>query len=167
VTIRLATPDDADALGRLHVAAWRAAYRGLMPDRILDGLTVEARAARWRRNLTTPLPDTNTWVATDGDALTGFVSAGPCRDADLPGAGEVLALYVDPARLATGLGRRLLEHALASLRERGLAVVALWVLDGNARAERFYARAGLAPGTREAKVVDGDLLPHTRWTMAL
>ena len=35
-------------LARLHVAAWRAAYRGLVPDEFLDGLDPDARAARFR-----------------------------------------------------------------------------------------------------------------------
>jgi len=43
--IHLATPDDALPLARLHVAAWRAAYRGLVPDEFLDGLDVDARGA--------------------------------------------------------------------------------------------------------------------------
>lgn len=30
--IREATADDADAIGRVHAAAWQWAYRGLMPD---------------------------------------------------------------------------------------------------------------------------------------
>jgi hypothetical protein len=37
--IRQPTVDDADALGRTHVRAWQAAYRGgLMPDEYLDSL---------------------------------------------------------------------------------------------------------------------------------
>jgi hypothetical protein len=45
--IRPAISDDALPLARLHVAAWRAAYRGLVPDEFLDGLDVDARAARF------------------------------------------------------------------------------------------------------------------------
>ena len=32
VTVRPATVADAPAMGRLHVRAWQAAYRGHMPD---------------------------------------------------------------------------------------------------------------------------------------
>jgi len=38
VTVRYATVGDAPALGRVHVRAWLAAYRGQMPDDYLDGL---------------------------------------------------------------------------------------------------------------------------------
>jgi hypothetical protein len=50
VTIRRATVQDAPALGRLHVRAWQAAYRGQMPDDYLDGLRPEERAAGWERS---------------------------------------------------------------------------------------------------------------------
>jgi len=49
VTVRHATVDDAPALGRVHVRAWQAAYRGQMPDDYLEGLRAEERAAGWER----------------------------------------------------------------------------------------------------------------------
>jgi hypothetical protein len=32
--------DDADAIAPVHVRSWQAAYRGFMPDEVLDGLDV-------------------------------------------------------------------------------------------------------------------------------
>jgi len=51
VAVRQATIDDAGDIAVVHVATWRAAYRGLMPQSLLDGLSVEARTAVWRRIL--------------------------------------------------------------------------------------------------------------------
>jgi hypothetical protein len=48
VMVRPATPPDAPAIGRLHVRAWQAAYRGHMPDAYLDGLRPTERADYWR-----------------------------------------------------------------------------------------------------------------------
>jgi hypothetical protein len=45
ITVRHATVGDAPALGRVHVRAWQAAYRGHKPDDYLDGLRPEERAA--------------------------------------------------------------------------------------------------------------------------
>jgi hypothetical protein len=50
--VRPARPSDAGAMGALVVRAWQAAYRGLMPDDYLDGLTVDDRADQWTRILT-------------------------------------------------------------------------------------------------------------------
>ena len=41
VTVRDATVDDARAIAEVHVASWRWAYRGQLPDDLLDGLSVD------------------------------------------------------------------------------------------------------------------------------
>ena len=51
VTVRDATVDDAHAIAEVHVASWRWAYRGQVPEAILDALSVEDREAMWRRSL--------------------------------------------------------------------------------------------------------------------
>jgi ribosomal protein S18 acetylase RimI-like enzyme len=56
--------------------------------------------------------------------------------------GELYALYLDPAWWSAGVGRALTETVLADLWEDGYRRVVLWVLTGNARARRFYERAG-------------------------
>jgi len=59
--------------------------------------------------------------------------------------GEVYAIYLAPAAWSTGTGRALMDAALAGLRVAGYQSVVLWVLTGNARARRFYGKAGFAP----------------------
>lgn len=49
--IRLATIQDSHPIGQIHVEGWRAAYRGILPDGLLAGLSVESRAAGWRRTI--------------------------------------------------------------------------------------------------------------------
>ena len=56
VTVRGATADDARAIAEVHVASWRWAYRGQVPDRILDELSVDEREAIWRAALHNDLP---------------------------------------------------------------------------------------------------------------
>ncbi len=40
-TIRRAVPDDARSIAEVHVETWRAAYRGMVSDSVLDALDVE------------------------------------------------------------------------------------------------------------------------------
>jgi hypothetical protein len=47
--IRLATPDDAQALGAMHVASWRETYAGILPDRMFSVLSIDARAKAWAK----------------------------------------------------------------------------------------------------------------------
>jgi 8-oxo-dGTP pyrophosphatase MutT (NUDIX family)/ribosomal protein S18 acetylase RimI-like enzyme len=63
------------------------------------------------------------------------------------GTGWIEQLYVDPARIGRGLGRRLLERA----QHRFPAGLQLWTFQANERARRFYAQAGFA----EVETTDG------------
>ena len=112
-----------------------------MPDALLDRHTVEARAPRWRQNLTDIEPGRRTTVFERGGTVVGFTTAGPSREED--GVGEIWALYAHPDAWGTGVGRALLADALAFLLVSH-PTVHLWVLRGNARAIRFYEAAGFA-----------------------
>jgi GNAT superfamily N-acetyltransferase len=81
-----------------------------------------------------------------GSAAVGLPPFGPITPAGLAGeAGEVYAIYLAPAWWSAGIGRALMDAALAELRAGGYRRVVLWTLTGNARARRFYDRAGFAP----------------------
>ena len=55
-SVRLGTPDDADAIAALHAENWRSAYRGLVPDDDLgEGLGAE-RLQFWRTRFAAPDP---------------------------------------------------------------------------------------------------------------
>jgi ribosomal protein S18 acetylase RimI-like enzyme len=85
-------------------------------------------------------------LAVDGgegaERIAGFVTFGASRDADTIGLGEVYALYVDPDRYRSGLGRLLMAEARRRLREASIEEAVLWVLRGNDRARRFYEGEG-------------------------
>jgi len=144
VTLRLAAPDDADAIAAVQVAAWHATYRGMVPDEALDAFTVPARSARWREILAASPPGADTRVAVVGGEVRGFASTGPSRDDDAPDGFELYALYVDPAHLRRGYGAMLLGAALGGVAARGGRAVTLWVLAANAVARRFYEASGFA-----------------------
>ncbi len=158
VLVRRGRVEDSDQLGRVHVAAWRAAYRGCMPDDYLDGLRAEDRSELWRHQLTelstasAATADT-VWVAERKERVVGFAAVGNCPDE--AGVGELYALNVDPRHWATGVGRTLLTRAEHQLAEAGCSEAVLWVLPGNGRARRFYAQAGWWPdrGERTAEVL--------------
>ncbi|SDD27574.1 GNAT family N-acetyltransferase [Nocardioides lianchengensis] len=136
VTIRLATPVDAEALAHLHLDVWDDAYTGLMPQGILDDRRekVAERVERWRDILTTS--GNPTYLAVGPDGLVGFASAGPGRDNDVDLELELTALYVRATHWGEGIGYALLREAI------GDRAAYLWVLGGNDRALRFYERQG-------------------------
>lgn len=138
--IRPAEPLDAAGIADVHVRTWQHAYRGLMPDALLDGLDVDSRAERWERILAgEDLGGRGVnHVAVSGEAIIGFSTRGPARDDDAPLATELYAIYADPGAHGTGVGAALLAAAIGS------DPAYLWVLDGNARAIAFYTKHGFA-----------------------
>jgi ribosomal protein S18 acetylase RimI-like enzyme len=169
IRIREAEPGDARAIAGIHVRAWQAAYRGQLGDEFLDGLKVEDRLDQRRRTLEQPTPGFRSWVAEDERGLAGFAVTGPSQDADAdPKTGEVYAIYLEPDRVGTGLGRALFAHAVDDLRERGFRTVTLWVLESNERARRFYEIAGWKPdGTVSTERVDCEMRPTVRYRLDL
>jgi RimJ/RimL family protein N-acetyltransferase len=147
----------------MHIRAWQVAYRGIVPDAHLDGLDVATRAARYDFDATAPgAPET--WIAVDGADVVGFVTVSPGRDEDLPGLGEVRAVYVAPDRWRSGVGSSLLAKAEALLGDAGLNDAYLWVFEDNARARRFYQHAGWAPdGARKVVEIGGRPLAEVRY----
>jgi L-amino acid N-acyltransferase YncA len=146
ITIRPADQDDARIIAEIHVRAWRWAYRGLMPDDLLDGLSVDRREQGWRQSLSPMGPGNPVWVAERQGRVVGFVAAGPSQDPDAtPRTGEVYAIYLEPDVVGTGVGRALFSLATEELRAHGYRTATLWVLDTNERTRRFYEMAGWRP----------------------
>lgn len=156
--IRSGTANDADAVARIHVEAWRAAYAHALPAEGLAGLSVEQRAGLHRRS--PPI------VAERDGEIVGFVGVGRSRDDDADG--EVYAIYVRPDLWGTGVGRELIAAGEERLREQGHREAILWVLEDNPRAQRFYWAAGWrADGTSRPIEVFGVEVPEVRFRKTL
>jgi len=162
--VRPATGSDADAIARVQERGWQVAYRHVFPAEELDrGGFIQP--ARWRERLERPPAVWATFVVERGGTVVGFTSVGPSRDQR--GLGELYAIYVDPDDWSTGAGRALIERAEEQLR-RTYAEVALWVLEDNPRARRFYERAGWTPdGSRKAEARWGVRAPEVRYRKRL
>jgi ribosomal protein S18 acetylase RimI-like enzyme len=142
-TIRPAAVADADAIGAVHVRAWHAAYRGVMPDEYLDGLRAQDRADGWRRHLTALRPDQKVLVVVDRDGVVGFAFFGCARGSDTSqDVGELYAINLDPEVWDRGIGRALLRRATDELAAAGYAEAVLWVVPQNQRARHLYESEG-------------------------
>lgn len=165
--VRLARPEDALAVAQVHVRAWQAAYRNLLPDEHLDGLRAEDRAARYdfaNRDPTLP----STLVAVDGDSICGFATVARAPQRDTPECGELCALYVSPQRWGNGIGVALVKAARSRLLLLGHRRAVLWILLGNARADRFYRRDGwTCDGLQRTAIVWGATVEEVRYSRDL
>jgi len=144
VSVRGAEVADAEEIARVHVGSWQGAYRGLISDEVLDGLSIEGRTRQWRGWLAPGGERALTLVAARDALIVGFVTLSTrSRDDDEPaGVGEVPALYVLPSAWGAGVGGTLLDASVRELRAAGCSQAILWMLEGNDRAARFYEGQG-------------------------
>jgi ribosomal protein S18 acetylase RimI-like enzyme len=138
--VRPATRDDAADIARIDVETWRTSYAGILPDRVLLGLTTGRLASEWQSQLS-HRPDDVRVAEWTGAGVIGFGSCGPIRNSVEGLAGEVHTLYVSPDFQGRGVGRALLMALFRRLVASGQLSAAIWVLRENP-ARFFYERMG-------------------------
>jgi ribosomal protein S18 acetylase RimI-like enzyme len=124
IAIRRATVDDIEAIATIHIACWRAAYRGILPDEHLDALDLNERIGRWRTWI-----KADVFVAIDENHIIGFSRVK---------GGEISHVYVHPDHQRGGAGRLLLRAVV----DASGGNASLWVLADNHRARAFYEALG-------------------------
>lgn len=110
----------------------------------------ERTEAEWRSALSTR----TRWVAESGGAAVGTVSGG---DGESTGVAALTAMWVDPGFRRQGIGDRLVDCVIEWARRTGYSRLVLWVVDGNAEAERLYARHGFKRTGAQEEVRPGRL----------
>lgn len=127
----------------------------MIPQDVLDGLSVEGRTARWTEVLCEiedgRSPRDVLFVNAEGP-VRGFAyasedpgsgGAGDLRAGDEPTSTALLhAIYLHPTAWGTGLGSALLEATVNALRALSFSKATLWVIEANERARRFYEARG-------------------------
>jgi GNAT superfamily N-acetyltransferase len=136
VIIRKARESDILGLAETHVASWRAAYRGLMPDKIIEKHTVESRSVAWTKTLVDPTQ--RILVCISDERVAGFSYFGRSREKHAePTEAELMAIYVHPDYWRRGIGRAICRETIENLRGN-FSTVIVWVLRDNHNTRKFY-----------------------------
>jgi len=141
IRIRDAALDDVATMARIRAAASAVAYRGIVPDEILDQ-PEDVFIERVRPFFVSPTTDSVRLVADDRGDRVGFLIAGPERDGDAIYRAEVYLIYVDPDAQGRGVGRSLIRAAARGLLARGIRSMLLWTMRENTSGRGFYDRLG-------------------------
>jgi ribosomal protein S18 acetylase RimI-like enzyme len=132
-------PADAEALGRVHVAAWRQTYPGLLPPAYLARMSPEQHARRFALSLNSPQPRSVTLALADRSGIVGYAEGGPSRRG-VAGEAEVATLYLLRGAQGHGQGARMIRDMARALEALGARSLVVSVLAGNTSARRFYER---------------------------
>lgn len=137
--LRQATPDDAEALVRMHTQAHEECYAHVLTEEFFAARreSIASRAEQRRASLETS--DPRIIALDDTERVIGLADAGAARDEDLSGELELYSIYVLKEAYGSGLGQALLDAAI------GHRAASLWVLEDNPRAQAFYRKNGFEP----------------------
>ena len=142
IAIRRARVGDARGVARVHVDSWRTTYAGIIPDRVIVGMSVDDKAASWRQIIAGQARRDAVMVASaSGAGVVGYASVGPAQSLSGRFAGEVYTLYVLTDWQNRGIGRALLKGSFAFLAGAGMRSALVWVLADNP-ARFFYQAVG-------------------------
>lgn len=153
--VRQATLDDAPAIGQVRAETWRAAYRGIVPDKFLDAID----SVRWgerQRDMMLDAPEgyINMVAETEGKVV-GWAAGGFNREGDTRCRGELYALYILPEWQRRGIGFKLTLAVAQHLQFLDINSMIVWALEANLPARRFYEALGGIPGRERLAVVGG------------
>jgi len=159
--IRPARPKDAAPIAQVCIESWRAAYPGVVPDRVLVGMSAARETAKWRTAIGGATRGSEVVLVAEstGAGVVGIVGAGPARPFDPRYAGEVYSLYVLPDHQGRGLGSTLLCVAFESLARIRLGSAIIWVLADNP-ARFFYEAMGGDRVAERREQLWGAVLPQ-------
>jgi len=139
---------DLGAIVRLHGVVYAAEYGWdhTFEAMVAQGLAAYAISGDTERN--------RLWIAERDGEVAGCIAIMGQPD----GTAQLRWFVVDPEHRGVGIGRRLLDEALAFCREHGFRRVFLWTVRGLDAAAHLYRSAGFAV-TQERT--------HVRWGAAV
>jgi len=143
VSVRRAVPEDLREMAGVHVDGWKTTYRGMVPDALLNRLSIDEDIANgFGRGLVERLPGAEQFVALDpSEGIVGYALAGPNRDPNPDFAGELEAIYVRKSHQGQGVGTLLVREVARCFLGTGMKGMIVWVLPQNPY-RRFYERLG-------------------------
>jgi ribosomal protein S18 acetylase RimI-like enzyme len=166
IEIRPAKVEDAHEIASVHVAVWREAYFGVMPQAYLESLTPDARAGAWAERLADPEEPTRTLVADRDGQIVGFCTVGPPRLEAPEGFGELHTINILVTAQHQGLGRRMMAEAARTLRDLGFSALTLSVLRDSPAGRMFYESLGGTLSGRHMDSYDDFELPAVEYRWA-
>ena len=135
MTIRDAVEADLPAI----VAIYNSIIPGRMVTADLEPVTVDSRRPWLQAHDPARRP---VWVAEEGGRIAGWLSFDTFYARAAYDGTAMIALYIEESRRRTGLGRVLLDRALAQAPRLGVHTLLGYIFAHNEPSLKFFTRAG-------------------------
>ena len=134
IIVRKAEKEDVRQIAEICVEDWKTAYRGIIDDAFLDSMSVDKRYEIEKNRYQDFI------VAADANRILGYAWLQTAEDgaADC----EIVALYVRYSYRKNGIGKLLLQYAIAQFKASGKKRMIIWCLKENDESRRFYEKTG-------------------------
>lgn len=141
IQIRTAVPGDEQAVSRIQIESWRAAFADILTEQTLEEHLKEDAIEQMYHHVLADERFHGLLLTLDGQPhAMAFWSA--ARGEQTPGLAELICIHSLNENWGKGYGSQLMERALAEMKDAGYREVLLWVFEQNLRARRFYEKHG-------------------------
>ncbi|HBE9528915.1 TPA: GNAT family N-acetyltransferase [Clostridioides difficile] len=158
-----ATGENATEMGFIHSYSCKKAYKGIIPDNIIDEFTSEKRAEIFHNVI--PKAEEEYYLFKVDSIPAGFASLNKSHEENAPKyIGEIYSIYFHPDFWGTPVTKKGLQFCIDRLRNLGYSYITIWVLKDNTRAIKFYKKNGFTCDDFEKEIYIGKKLLEIRYS---
>jgi len=154
--IRKVQPGDEKDLAFIQTESWKAAFKGIIPDDLLEKCTDRTRAENMYRGLLEEHIG-NGYLLFDDEGRPHCIAWwDKARDEKMIGYAELICIHSLPGNWRKGYGSMMMNGVLTDVKNAGYDRILLWVFDKNERAIGFYNAHGFARGGETKPALGAD-----------
>lgn len=131
---------ECEAVAKVHVRSWQESFAGLVPQSVMDRITVESRINAFEKRFQTDYY--RMFVAEVADlGIVGFADCGLPREEIDSYQAELYAIFLLPEFQGSGVGRRLFSLCLEAVVKSGKSSMYLLAFEASPY-RPFYDKMG-------------------------
>ena len=145
--IRTVKPGDETILAHIQTESWKAAFRDILAEDVLEKCTDLNRATAMYQTLLEEKKGHGYILEVEGKphCIAYWDST---REKDMPGYAEIICIHSLQDNWGKGYGGKMMDRLLSDIAAAGYKKVMLWVFVKNERARKFYEAKGFAATDR-------------------
>jgi ribosomal protein S18 acetylase RimI-like enzyme len=165
--IRIArNENDSISASRIYSLSWKAAYKGIFSDALLNNIPLDFWVSAFNGNYVTDRFEIA--IMSSGRKDIGAGGYGRSRDHEDQYFGEITSVYFLEEAWGKGYAGQLMDFMIHRLKSNGFDKAHIWVLKENQRARRFYEKYGFSNTEAERTVTfKGESKAETEYVLDL
>lgn len=141
IDIRKVKQGEADTLAYIQTESWKAAFKEIIDDAMLEKCTnIDKARAMYQRLLDENMG--NGYLLTVDNKPHCIAYWDKARDPELTGKAELICIHSLPNNWHKGFGSKMMDMVLEDIKSSGYSEVVLWVFRDNLRARALYEAKG-------------------------